>query len=110
MNSPFKLHKIKNKYTITWPTFHNIRGNETCYNLLTLLFERFKLCYVQLLLNDNNMVTINDSIWYSNGGMHYSEWLMSQYDITGVVFDKKEEALALKDELEKRYMWKILKS
>ena len=110
MSSPFELNEVKRKYTITWPTFHDIRGNETCYNLLKLLFERFKLAYVQLLLDNDNMVTINAEVWYTSSGKHYSEWLMSQYSITGVVFDKKENALELRDELEKRYMWKLLKA
>lgn len=111
MNGPFKLNEVKHKYTITWPTFHDIRGNESCYNLFNLLFDKFKLDCVQLLLNNDNMVTINASVWYEgDGAKQYAEWLMSQYNITGVVFDKKEYALELQEELEKRYMWKLLKT
>lgn len=110
MSSPFILSELKHKYTVTWPAFHDIRGNESCYNLLKMLFEKFKLDQAQLLLNKDNMVTINAHVWYSNSGMNYSEWLMSQYNITGVVFDSKEHATDLQTELEKRYMWKLLKA
>ena len=110
MSSPFILSELKHKYTVTWPSFHDIRGNESCYNLLKMLFEKFKLDQAQLLLNKDNMVTIDAHVWYSNSGMNYSEWLMSQYNITGVVFDSKEHATDLQTELEKRYMWKLLKA
>ena len=110
MSSPFILSELKHKYTITWPSFHDIRGNESCYNLLKLLFDQFKLDEVMLLLNTDNMVTIQSIIWYQGGAEQYSEWLMSQYNITGVVFDSKKHATDLQTELEKRYMWKLLKA
>ncbi len=112
MSSVFILNNAKDKHTITWPTFQNVRGSDTCYKLLEFLFENLRLDYVQLLLTSDKMVTINAEIWFTNdsGPRRYSEWLMSQYDVIGVVFDNKEKAIELQTELDKRYMWKLLKS
>ena len=110
MSSPFEINIAKQGYAVTWPSFHNIYGNPACYNLLKILFDQIKVNEAMLLLNDNNMVTINSIIWYSNQGEQYSEWLMSQYNVTGAVFKKKSEAEELQTELEKRFMWKLLKS
>lgn len=109
MSSPFKLNTLKQGYTVTWPTFENIQGNSTCFNLLKLLFEQIKVDEAMLILNKDQMVTIQGSIWYSGHGEKYSEWLMSQYNVTGVAFKKINQAEELRDELEKRYMWKLLK-
>ena len=110
MSNPFVLREVKDRYMITWPTFHDIRGNETCYNLLKILFDQIRVYEATLLLNNSNVVSISCEIWYTGAGERYSEWLMSQYDVNGVVFDKRNQAEQLKEELEKRYMWKILKT
>ena len=40
MNSPFVLKDIKNKvFTVSWPTFHDIREVETKIRLLDTLFK-----------------------------------------------------------------------
>ena len=109
MNSPFILNKVKDDYTITWPTFHDIRGDYACYNLLKLLFEDMKMSEIQLILTNDQMITIQSIIWYSNQGKRYAEWLMSQYNIIGVVFKEKDKAEYLQDYLEKKYVWRLLK-
>lgn len=110
MSSPFVIEQTKKHYTVTWPGFHNINGNPACYNLLKILFDQIKVDSSMLILNGQNMVTINNIIWYQGEGERYSEWLMSQYSITGAVFKEERQAIMLQEELEKRYMWKILKT
>jgi|688.fasta_scaffold1460652_2 hypothetical protein len=110
MNSPFILNSGKINHTITWPSFRNINGNPACYNLLKLLFEDMRMDYVVLLLSDEQMITINASLWFSNHGQAYSDWLMSQYSILGVSFKEINKAKYLQDYLEKKYMWKLLKA
>ena len=109
MNSPFVINEVKKCYVLTWPTFHDIRGNEGCYKLLELLFEKIKVNEAQLILDKDQYVTINASLWYGNYGDRYSEWLMSQYNILGVIFKEKSHAEYLQDYLEKKYIWRLLK-
>lgn len=110
MNSPFTINEVKQGYTVTWPSFYNIRGNPTCFNLLKLLFEKIKVDEAMLLLNKDQMVTIQNELWYTKRGEAYSEWLMSQYDVTGVFLKQKDQASKLKEEFEKKYMWQLLKA
>lgn len=109
MSSPFILNKVSKGYTVTWPTFHNVQGNPECFNLLKLLFEQIKVDEAMLLLGEDQMVTVGGSLWYSGHGEKYSEWLMAQYNVTGVAFKKINQAEELRDELEKKYIWKVLK-
>lgn len=110
MNSPFVITNLTSGHTVTWPPFHNIYGNPACYDLLKILFDQIKVDEAVLLLNDDNMVRIKPEVWYSNQGEQYSEWLMSQHNVTGVVCKNKNEAEKLQVELEKRFIWKVLKS
>lgn len=110
MNSPFILTRTTDKYSVSWPTFHDIRGNPACYNLLKLLFETMQMNEVVLMLNNDQKVTLNGTVWYSNNGDKYAEWLMAQYNITGVIFKEKAKAEYLQDYLEKKYIWQLLKT
>jgi hypothetical protein len=110
MSSPFAIEKAKNHYLVTWPKFRDIHGNPSCYNLLKILFEQIKLDEAMLLLNGQHMVTVSSEIWYLGRGEDYSEWLMSQHSITGAIFNQEYQASMLQEELEKRYMWRLLKS
>lgn len=111
MNSPFVIEKVRNEYKLTWPSFHDIHGNPACYNLLKILFDDIKVNYAKVFLTSmDNLMTISADIWYSKSAHQYSEWLMSQYSIIGVLFDDENQAQKLQEILEKRYMWKVLKS
>ena len=110
MSSPFVINKTRNYYTVTWPGFHNIHGNPTCYNLLKILFEQIKVDEAMVLVNGDRTFTISSEIWYIGHGEQYSEWLMSRHSILGAVFKEEKQANMLQEELEKRYMWKLLKA
>lgn len=111
MNSPFVIEKVKNEYKVTWPAFHDIHGNDRCYNLLKILFDDIKVDSAKVFLTSmDNLMIISADIWYSKSAHQYSEWLMSQYSIIGVLFDTEGQAEKLKEILEKKYMWRLLKS
>lgn len=110
MKSPFTLTLNGKKYSVSWPTFHDICGNPACFNLLKLLFDTMKMNQVTLILDSNQTVSINSELWYSNHGNQYTEWLMSQYNISGVIFNEKNKAKYLQDYLEKKYVWQLLKT
>lgn len=110
MSSPFEIHQTKNHYTVTWPGFHNIYGNPACYNFFKILFEQIKVDRAMVLVNNQHMCTVSSEIWYMGDREQYCDWLMSKYDITGAVFTEESQAIMLQEELEKRYMWKLLKA
>lgn len=111
MNSPFIIEKTKDNYKVTWPAIHDIHGNDSCYNLLRVLFVDMKVESAKVFLTSmDNMMTVSADIWYNRRAQQYSDWLMSQYSIVGVLFDDISNAEKLQEILEKRYMWKILKS
>jgi hypothetical protein len=110
MSSPFVIEQTTKHYTVTWPGFHNIYGNPACYNLFKILFDQIKVDEAMIIVNDQHMITVNVVIWYQGHGEAYSEWLMSQHSITGAVFKEEKQAIMLQEELEKRYMWKLLKA
>ena len=113
MSSPFKIEKTNKGYAVSWPTFHDIQGNNACFNFLQILFVDMKLDHASVLLSGygegKNIMHISAELWYSNHAQQYSEWLMSQYNINGAMFDHQYEAEKLQEILEKRYMWKLLK-
>lgn len=111
MSSPFVIEKVRNSYRVTWPAFHDIHGNPACYNLLKILFQDIKVDTARVFLTSmDNLMNINSSVWYDKSAEQYCEWLMAQYSIVGVLFDDQVQAKRLQEELEKRYMWKVLKS
>lgn len=112
MNSPFVIDKLQNsKFVVSWPAMQDIQGNPACYNLFKILFDDIKVDYASLFLTSmDNLLTVNSEIWYSKAAEQYTDWLMAQYSIVGVLFENKNHAEQLKEILEKRYMWKILKS
>lgn len=111
MSSPFVIEKVRSEYKVTWPAFHDIHGNDSCYNLLKVLFDDIKVDNAKVFLTSmDNLMIISADIWYSKSAHQYSEWLMSQYSIIAVLFEEEKQAKKLKEILEKRYMWKVLKS
>lgn len=112
MSSPFKIEKTIKGYAVSWPTFHDIQGNNACFNFLQILFVDMKLDQASVLLSGNgegNIMHISAELWYSDHAKQYSEWLMSQYNIKGAMFNEQNQAEKLQEILEKRYMWKLLK-
>lgn len=112
MSSPFIIDTLKNnKFVVTWPAIQDIHGNPACYNLFKILFDEIKVDYACLFLTSmDNLMTISSEVWYSKSAGQYTDWLMSQYSIVGVLFEQKKQAEQLQQILEKKYMWKILKS
>lgn len=111
MSSPFILNQVDaDKFKVTWPSFHDVQGDDTFYNLLKILFVDVKVNQAHLLLNQDQMVTIQPIVYFSKSVTNYSDWLMSQYNVKGVMFDDINHAKHFVEILEKRYMWKILKS
>lgn len=109
MSTPFVIDYVGNLYTVTWSGFHNINGNPTCYNFFKILFEQIKVDEATVIVNGQHLLTVSLEVWYTDGE-RYSEWVMSRHYISGAVFREQKQAILLQEELEKRYMWKLLKA
>lgn len=110
MSSPFEIHQTKNHYVVTWPSFRNIQGNLWCYNLFKILFEQIKVDSATILIN-NQHLSVGSHIWYDK--IHrgaWCHWIGSTHEITGALFNEEKQAILLQEELEKRYMWNLLKA
>lgn len=112
-NSPFLLTTSKNQWAVHWPTFKNIKDKLYNIILLDIIFGEIKCDQAGLSLlfdDDNSQVLWIDSImWFQDNKKQYSEYLQDMYQIQGVVFRNKSEALQFQDILEKKYIWKVLK-
>lgn len=109
MSTPFTIECTADHYVVTWPGFHNINGNPTCYNFFKILFEVIKVHEAMVIVNGQHLLTVSQELWYMDGEK-YSEWVMARHYITGAVFNEQKQAILLQEELEKRYMWKLLKA
>lgn len=110
-NSPFLISDlVYKKYTVSWPTFRDIRELEVKIKLLDLLFNELKLYDVGLAIkfnqDDLDVMWINQFAYL--GHPEIDQYMQDHYDIVGVVFEKKEDAVKLQDWLEKKYVWKVL--
>jgi hypothetical protein len=114
-NTPFILNDLPdNTWSVEWPTFRNITDKVTGRKLLTILFEDIKCFNVGLgvKLNSGEMDTlwVDYKLYWQDKEGKYTDYLEDMYEIGGVVFTEKEQALQLQDILEKKYIWKVLQA
>lgn len=110
-NSPFIItDAVNKKYTVSWPTFRDIREVEVKIKLLDVLFNDLKLFDVGLAIKFNQEEM--DVMWINQfaflGHPEIDQFMQDHYDIVGVVFEKQFDAEKFKDWLEKKYIWKLL--
>jgi hypothetical protein len=111
MNSPFILTSNNNKiFTVSWPTYNDIRETELKLKLLELLFNKFNTPDVGLVIEFNNEEV--DIMWINEFAyvLHpeIDQYMYDHYKIVGVAFEDLSKAELLKDWLEKKLVWKIL--
>ena len=111
MSSPFPIIKQGSYYTVTWPSFENIKKMESNLKLLEILFEQIKVDQAKLILVNEKLYSIDMTLWFDKNALTLN-WddLMRNHDVCGVAFPKEDQAKQLQDILEKRYLWKALKT
>ena len=111
MSSPFPIIKQGSYYTVTWPSFENVRRPESTNKLLEILFEQIKVDQAKLILVNEKLYSIDMALWFDKNALTLN-WddLMRNHDVCGVAFPKEDQAKQLQDILEKRYLWKALKT
>jgi len=113
--TPFILNDLPdNTWSVEWPTFKNITDKVTGKKLLTILFEDIKCFHVGIgiKLSGGEMDTLwlDSKLYWQDTEGSYTNYLEDMYEIGGVVFMHKDEALKLQDILEKKYIWKTLQA
>jgi hypothetical protein len=59
--------------------------------------------------NDFEIMWVKDYMLQNEQTEYYADWLITMYNVVGVVFFKESEARALKYELDKKLTWHILR-
>ena len=115
MNSPFKLSDLPNRdWAVLWPLFNNEFSNKMKFNLLELIFNEIDCNEAGLGIaldekEESSIMWINRDVWQQELTEEYSVYLQKFYRVDGVVFHNLDEAEQLKEILEKRYAWQLLK-
>lgn len=113
MSKPFIITKTRNDmYTVSWPTFGNIKDSVTNIKLLDILFGELKCDEAGLAIllhgGDIDLLWISSIVWHQDVKQQYGDYLQDMYEIRGAVFRKEDEAVKFQDILEKKYIWKVL--
>ena len=114
-NTPFIINDLPdNTWSVEWPTFKNITDKVTGKKLLTILFEDIKCHHVGIgiVLNGGEMDTmwIDSKLYWQDTEGSYTNYLEDMYQIGGVVFIEKDQAVQFQNFLEKKYIWKVLQA
>jgi hypothetical protein len=112
--SPFIITKSDKGYLVTWPSdkFVPIHTRSGFENLLKFLFETCKIDIARLMVQrlDSWEILYIDSIsFYQNYQGHLADAISKRYVVMGVVAKTEEEAISIRDQLDKQLVWKILK-
>ena len=109
--SPFVITQYDKFVTVTWPTFENIKEVDTKNKLADIMFKEskaYEVGFVVLLNNkEYDILWVNVELHYLK--VEYVEYLLDMYTIKGVAFRSKPEAELIKEWLEKKYIWQLLK-
>lgn len=111
MNSPFIITDLENKkYTVSWPTYRDIRGVDSKIKLLTVLFKELSNTEIGLVIqynvDDLDIMWIDFMSWAQSPDI--DRYMGDHYDIIGVAFTQMSNAEQFKEYLEKKLVWKIL--
>jgi hypothetical protein len=116
MNTLFPITSVQNnKFLVSWPKWENIRQFDTKKRLLAVLFsdigsEEVGIAIMAGVLSGGEVdvmwITLNT--WAQDINGDYARYLEDMYDIKGVAFNSKNEAIMFQEYLEKKYIWKTL--
>lgn len=112
MNSPFIItNEHKNLFTVSWPTYTDIRTIDGKMKLLTVIFNDCKIfdevgLVIKLSSEEVNVLWIKPEVYFRKDEI--GNYMQDYYTIVGVTFRKLEFAETIKDYLEKKLIWKIL--
>lgn len=112
MSNPFILtDDNKNIFTVSWPAYDDIRSIDGKIKLLKIVFDDCKIFdEIGLVIKFNkeefNVLWISPEVYYRKDEI--GNYMQDYYQIVGVSFRKLEFAIMVKDNLEKKLVWKIL--
>ena len=115
-NSPFTLSELIDTWAVSWPKWKNIKEFDTKKKLLSVLFDDIKCDEVGIAIaismfgDDIDVMWIPLNTWAQDINGDYAAYLEDMYEIKGVIFKHKDEAIRFKEYLEKKLVWKILKT
>lgn len=114
MNSPFILtNSKKNIFTVSWPTFGDIRGLDAALKLMHVLFGDLKIfdkvgLVVKYNIEEVSVLWINSELFYLKDASAMDNYIHDYYDIVGVSFISEKDAIKFKEWLEKKLVWQLL--
>lgn len=113
MSNPFEILDVNKNWAVVWPTFNDYFTDKMKFNLLDCIFKEINCTEVGLGVtlgkDEESILWINQTIWFSDLTEEYMKYLYRFYNITGAVFHKLSEAEKFKEILEKKYSWQLLK-
>jgi len=115
MTQLFPITSLQNdKYMLSWPDWDNIKRFATKKLLIDLLFKDMKVKEAGFALDISDgkvdIMWVDCKFWTRDSNGEYARYLEDMYTIKGVAFNSEDEAIKLKDYLEKKYIWKTLQA
>ena len=112
MSSPFVLEEHNKKYTVTWPTFHDVRTVDGKINLCRVLFDELKNDHIGLLceIGNKKYTMYIDFLSFVKIGEVMESYALDKYRVAGVEFQDLLSAEKFLEFLEKKYIWRLLKA
>ena len=114
VNSPFKIRDLPdNGWSVSWPgyEYNLVNNSRKAQNLLEILFEKIKVDEAQLAVrretwseDKSDILHVGLAAWCQDkGGL--SQYL-SDFIITAVKFESRDQADRFKEHLDQRLMWR----
>ena len=104
----------KGKFLVSWPKWQNIKHFDTKKILLDVLFDDIGSEEVgismSIVKDELDIMWITWYTWAQDVNGDYASYLEDMYEIKGVIFKHKDEAIRFQEYLEKKLVWKILKT
>lgn len=105
LNSIFEIHEIDKKFFLF---FFDIIQESYIPKIFGLLYTECEKIGLIIDINKKNVLWISTNIFTGSYSLNYSNWVLNNYNVYGVVFTKSEHASKVKVFLEKSYIWNKL--
>jgi hypothetical protein len=99
---------------LSFNNWYQVSRFDTKKLLTDLLFKDMKVKEAGFVLDtydgEVDIMWVDYKFWTRDSNGEYAKYLEDMYVIKGVAFNNEDEAVKLKDYLEKKYIWKTLQA
>lgn len=110
-----EIKNFEGNYLVVWDKNKSIRDIDPTIRIFDTVFGEFKCFVLGLVESDLDsknrywITWVNDTVWLQDKNNNYSNWVERTFKLSGIGFNKLEDAEKLKDRLEKAIVWRELK-